>query len=91
MPDFPGLVPVAALVGWEAPARVARLSAGPALVLTMDNGRNGSTGGIMGRVDLSTPSPFHVAAILSGRALIVPAYHGRAISQLSIGVGLAIR
>lgn len=91
MPDFPSLVPIAVLAGWEVPARVARFSVGPAVVLTNDDDRKGSTGGIMARADLSTPSPFHLAAILSGRALLVPAYQGRAIAQLSIGVGLAIR
>jgi hypothetical protein len=91
MPDFPGIVPVAALVGWEVPGRVARLSAGPALVLTNDDGRKSSTGGVMGRVDLWTPSPFHLALVLSTRALVVPAYRGGAIAQLSIGVGAAIR
>lgn len=90
-PDFPFLTPFAALLGWEAPDGMARLSAGPALVVTDANDRKGSTGGMMGRVDVSSPAPFHLAFVLSARALVVPAYHGRAIAQLSMGVGVAIR
>lgn len=45
----------------------------------------------MGRVDVLTPSPFHLALVLSARALLVPAYRGDAISQFAFGVGLAIQ
>lgn len=92
MPDFPALAPIALLVGLEAPSRVARISAGPAVVMYDDEGgRGGATGGLAARVDLLTPAPFHFALVLSARALLLPSYRGRMASQLAAGVGLAIR
>lgn len=91
IPTFPMMLPVAALIGWEPPGGVVRALAGPAFVYLEQGGRADRTSGLMGRVDVASPSVLRVSAIVSLRGLVLPSYRGDLLRVGSLGVGLRVR
>ena len=99
--DFPILIPVAVLAGWEgrtgtgaSPGATIRLLAGPAYVhLDGDDsaGQRGNAAGAQGRVDLATPPLGPVALVASLRGNVVPRFSGQTLGSWAVGLGLRLR
>jgi len=89
-PTFPTVSALGLLVGWELRqgerGATLRASAGPALVLPSDLG---TTGGVQGRLDVSTPSVGHLAIIGYAHHLVGAGSADLGVS--SFGVGVRIR
>ena len=73
----------------RAEGATVRALAGPALYRVGDGG--GETGGIQGRVDFSTPSWSHLAAVASARAGWLPRVRGTTLTPTALGVGIRLR
>jgi hypothetical protein len=95
--DFPTLLPLAVLAGWEGQSRrraTLRVLGGPAYVRVDGDDsarqRGGAAGG-QGRVDLVTPPLGPVALVGSLRGNVVPAFRGQTLATWAAGVGVRLR
>jgi hypothetical protein len=92
--DFPLLMPIALLAGWEAQStrgHTIRAMAGPAYVRVDGDNNAGYTGravGAQARVDLATRPLGSVALIASARGTLLPRFRSSTLGAWSFGVGL---
>jgi hypothetical protein len=85
----PAFASFTALAGVEATRGLtARLLGGPAVFYA---GTRGTALGAQGRVDVATPSLFHIALVISARGAVVPNFEGRCATFVALGLGLGIR
>lgn len=88
--DFPSFYSVGGLVGWEgAFARDAtlRLLAGPAYLWASEGHGIGATS----RIDVSSPSVWHLALLLALRGTVLPDFDGATLRLWSLGAGIRVR
>ena len=88
--DFPSFYSVGGLLGWEgAFARDAtlRLLAGPAYLWASEGRGIGATS----RIDVSSPSIWHLALLLSLRGTVLPDVDGATLGLWSLGAGIRVR
>jgi hypothetical protein len=89
--EFPRFYSVAAFAGAEVGrmhGATVRLLAGPAY-FREDEGE--STVGAQARLDLSTPTLYHVAFVASARLSVLPNFRGDAYTLSALGLGLRVR
>ena len=99
--NFPILMPVAALAGWEgrtgtgtSPGATLRVLVGPSYVRFDGDDRAGHRGGAagaQGRVDLATPPLGPVALVASLRGNVVPRFRDQTFAAWAAGLGLRLR
>jgi hypothetical protein len=101
VPMMPRFGYIALLAGIEAHGRAGTISgmAGPALVSAQGSGALSSRSGMNSfaqvgaqfRLDIVSPSVFHVAIALSPKLLLVPNVDGAALTLRSFNVGVRLR
>lgn len=92
VPDYPEFAATSLLVGWQSPrpARGSlRLLMGPGLYRA-DNRDIGNSLGLQARVDVASPTLWHVSLVTSARAWVVPNAEGTRYRQTMLGLGLRI-
>jgi hypothetical protein len=96
--DFPALIPVAALAGWEgrtgtgtSPGATLRVLVGPSYVRFDGEAQRGRAAGAQGRVDLATPPLGPVALVASLRGNVVPRFRDQTFGTWAAGLGLRLR
>ena len=88
-PDYPQFTSLGVLGGLEAigAAGTVRALVGPG-IFSVDGA--GSAGGVQARIDVATPSVYHVALIAVLRGALVPSFRGDAYQVGSAGLGIRI-
>ena len=89
-PDYPQFTTFGVMAGVELAGRAGTVRAliGPALFYTDGNG---NAGGAQARIDLASPTLYHVALVGSLGGALVPSFHGDSYQLGSIGIGIRIQ